>query len=542
MDYLDYKKLIGILIVSLLLLSGNVLAIKMTSEKNKVQTNKNPFQFSNLNDVYGDHDPLCNINLTINIKSIRALDKIDAVSYPDFFVKLFVNNEMKESKVWKNSRYIQNPNWSATFDVPDDKEIVNITMELWDENKVFDKKCDIGVLTKKVNLFYSLKTGHWYGDDYINPYVPVLFDKSGYGRLNGCDDNSLHDIDRDCEILFDITQTDPDGDNIPYYSEVEVYGTDPEVDNTGMDCDNDGVPIEWEHKWGHYFDYNWHTQKHSHQMIYDPFEYENHSNIDLDKDGLDNIEEYRTSQWGSDPFRKDIFLEIDRMENCYIFKNESKRLMTNSFAKQNIVLHIDDGCMNGGGDIIPFKEKTNYSDLQSFYFEYFLNNDSEYWRRGVFHYALMLNNSGIEGNAFSTSINGKKRCIDSFQISTSLVEKNHCKDYIYQCLTRGSFNKEQHKIVALAGVTMHELGHTLGLFSSNVIGVDIGPGTIDGDRYDRIKMLDRILWYILFGNYKSVMNYGYVYSDLVDYSDGSRGRYDNDDWGTIDLTFFQNEF
>jgi len=28
---------------------------------------------------------------------------------------------------------------------------------------------------------------------------------------------------------------------------------------------------------------------------------------------------------------------------------------------------------------------------------------------------------------------------------------------------------------------------------------------------------------------------------VVDYSDGSRGRNDHDDWGTIDLTLFQRE-
>ena len=49
-------------------------------------------------------------------------------------------------------------------------------------------------------------------------------------------------------------------------------------------------------------------------MEYDPFKWENHSTLDPDKDGLDNIEEFRTWQWGSDPFRQDIFIEIDQME------------------------------------------------------------------------------------------------------------------------------------------------------------------------------------------------------------------------------------
>ena len=32
------------------------------------------------------------------------------------------------------------------------------------------------------------------------------------------------------------------------------------------------------------------------------------------------------------------------------------------------------------------------------------------------------------------------------------------------------------------------------------------------------------------------MNYRYVYSDLVDYSDGSRGKNYFDDWAIIDMT------
>ena len=34
------------------------------------------------------------------------------------------------------------------------------------------------------------------------------------------------------------------------------------------------------------------------------------------------------------------------------------------------------------------------------------------------------------------------------------------------------------------------------------------------------------------------MNYRYVYSGLTDYSDGSHGKNDYDDWANIDLTYF----
>jgi hypothetical protein len=85
---------------------------------------------------------------------------------------------------------------------------------------------------------------------------------------------------------------------------------------------------------------------------------------------------------------------------------------------------------------------------------------------------------------------------------------------------------------------MHELGHTLGWFSSNVPGVDIGPLNIDGDRSDRTTILDYLIWRFFYKNYRSVMNYGYVYN-MIGYSDGSHGRNDNDDWVLMSLTFFQ---
>ena len=60
-----------------------------------------------------------------------------------------------------------------------------------------------------------------------------------------------------------------------------------------QDYDFDDVPIEWEHKWG-----------------FNPLIWEDHENYDPDGDSLTNIEEYLTRDFGSDPFRKDIFIEL----------------------------------------------------------------------------------------------------------------------------------------------------------------------------------------------------------------------------------------
>ena len=74
---------------------------------------------------------------------------------------------------------------------------------------------------------------------------------------------------------------------------------------------------------------------------------------------------------------------------------------------------------------------------------------------------------------------------------------------------------------------MHELGHTLGIFGNRPPGCDDQGG----------KYPWQLGWW-LNRPYKSCMNYGYTYY-LVDYSDGSRGKRDFDDWHNIDLQHFE---
>jgi len=74
---------------------------------------------------------------------------------------------------------------------------------------------------------------------------------------------------------------------------------------------------------------------------------------------------------------------------------------------------------------------------------------------------------------------------------------------------------------------MHEMGHNFGRRWGNPFGCDA--------------QLSKKPWsigYWIFGQYKSIMNYRYTYS-IFDYSDGSHGRRDSDDWEAIDLTYFE---
>lgn len=483
-------------------------------------------------------DPLVDVAVTFELKQIRSLekrdiskkiiDKIDKFSDPDFFVKVIINNHEFVSPVWKNTKVVSNPEWSVTLNVPNEEEFVDIKIQLWDWNPGVNKICDIsgdseGYLDSfDIELIYSIKTGHWWGDDFAY-WEPAMFDPSGYGRLNGCDDNSIYENDRDCELWFSIYQNDFDGDGIPYWTEVNIYGTDPEVDNRGEDVDNDSVPIEWEHTWGHYYNDWWDE----HYWKYDPFKYDDHSHTDLDRDGLDNVEEYLTSQWDSDPFRKDIFLELDQMEIGPNDEGARVPEMTNelliiSFSKQNIVLHIDDN-----GEKIPFDESTSDEELDSLYFNYFLDGDPNNWKRGIYHYGLVIYHSErYPGFVFGTTVGENNFLLDSFQMSTLYHEVYPMKFPLLNSFRRNGLNLEYQRAIVYASAMMHETGHVLGIFRGNTPGCD-----------NLNSVFPRKDWW-KFHNYRSCMNYHYTYS-MVDYSDGSRGKNDFDDWNRIDLTFFQ---
>jgi len=492
-----------------------------------------------------DLDPTTDLWVTVEIQQIRAFERltrvtntienIDLLSKPDLYVKVFINGEEFKSPVWHNTRYVYQQPWKASLNVPDDEEWVNITIQVWDWNLGLDTLCDIsrqyygvGKDLKELTLQYSLKDGHWTGDDFIEQ-DPLSFDPSGYGRASGIDDGSIFDDENDCEIWFDIYQNDTDGDTIPYYTEVNYFGTDPTHDDSGFDPDNDSVPIEWEYRFGHAFGYNWHSDEYYSYWFYDPFEFEDHMNLDPDEDGLTNYEEYLVWGWGSDPFRQDLFIEMDYMEtspdgiSCRL-SERSKELLRTSFNRRNIVLHLDDGylvdCIGpkpvvSDCDEIPFDDLISRNPgFQDLYQQYFIHYDEDNWKQGVFHYGPVVYAADYQGFAWYSGV-GSVIC---FQISAGMLDEMKVKPHT-----------QYRRDVVYASAYMHELGHTLGIFHGNTAGCDDQQGRYPWE----------INWW-RWGSYISTMNYRYTYR-IVDYSDGSRGVNDFNDWDLIDLTYFSRE-
>ena len=278
-------------------------------------------------------------------------------------------------------------------------------------------------------------------------------------------------------------------------TEINGYG-DERIELPGFDTDNDGVPDWWEAEWG-----------------YSTLIFDDHANIDEDEDALNNFEECYTYEYGSNPYKKDVFLEIDWIETTRISGVENRpdeekiNEMKERFAENSINLHVDVGQL-GGGEEIPYKPRFNYDGLIDIYWDYFLHNDLKNPRKNIFHYALVCDEGASAGFEFM----GWAHC-NALSISSEILKLVY-PDYSYQRLI-------------ILGI-MHELGHTFGLFSDDYGGND-----------NRAAVFPYYKDYWFYKDYKSVMNYRY-FLEILDYSNGDNGFNDFDDWNNLDYDFFKN--
>lgn len=395
---------------------------------------------------------------------------------------------------------------TMTFDVDEEREYSDITISIIEEQPKGLGFQTEEIEKEKIKLRYDYRTGRWTGDDYFR-------DKDGIG----------HYLGENYEIWFNIYQEDYDHDGIPYWTEKNVLGTDPTVDDSKLDPDGDGIPTSWEWKYG-----------------YDPFTYNDHKNLDPDIDGIENIEEYKMRKYFANPFQPDIYIETDGMKKKnffdlpHVFYEESQQMIIERFAQHGINVYIDDGWRdsppNGGGEMLPYTKNMDDvlgKQMLAFYMHNFPDE-----RKGIFRYVVIGDRE--DGGGFITPVIYNR--FDTIYVSNSWKSVK----------TRFAFTPRVIRVM-LAKAVMHELGHSIGLMPVTFPGIDI-MNRRAGDRYPSMSD-EEYNGYV--ENYYSIMNYQYIYNKpyffskgthtyLFDYSDGSNGPpYDQNDWEHIYLPTFQ---
>ena len=390
---------------------------------------------------------------------------------------------------------------SMSFYIESEQETSEVTISIVEKvttGIIFKKTAD--VVKETIHVVYDYRTARWTGDDEFG-------DTDGLGHFLG----------DTYEVWFNIYQGDYDHDYIPYWTEVNVLGTDPTIDDSELDPDEDGIDSSWEWRWG-----------------YDPFTWDDHKNLDPDIDGIENIEEYQMAKWFADPFQPDIYIETDGMEKRWFFDVphefpiESQQMIIERFALHGINVYIDDGWpdgpINGGGEM--FAPHANMDDVSPKQLLRFYRHNFADERKGIFRYTVI----GIQSDASSGFI-----CPTEYNHMDCILLGTSWKNTL---LTRTAFTPRAFRFV-VACAALHELGHSLGLVPTTFPGNDIQPRSW-GDRYPNMPDED---YEGYLDEYESVMNYVYIYNKkLFDYSDGSNDpHYDQNDWDHIYIPTFQTD-
>ena len=95
-------KIVLLTLVVLFMLSTNTYAAV-----SKISKTQESFETNTSSEVIDDYDPLVNLSVSVNIKEIRAYDKIDKTTEPDFYLKVFINDEVHKSPVYKNQKIVK---------------------------------------------------------------------------------------------------------------------------------------------------------------------------------------------------------------------------------------------------------------------------------------------------------------------------------------------------------------------------------------------------------------------------------------------------
>ncbi len=490
--------LLSLAILAILIISSTFIYIQFTK---KEKYEEKPEDIKKIDDRI---NPLTNQGLILEVLRIRhrgLLEKILKIGNswkqkPSFY---FISNIDDTEYVSKDveaagaeSEILFNT-WDTIVqenkimeDTPEeqDKSIVKLSIVERISSGLLGRKSQ-DITRDEITVTYDYRTGRWTGDD-------SFMDDDGYG----------HYLGETFEVWFNIYQTDYDGDEIPYWIEVNVLDTNPTIDDRKKDPDNDGIPTSWEWRWG-----------------YDPFTFDDHQHLDPDVDGIENLEEYQIKKYFADPYQRDIYIEIDGMERGgifdppHIFYEECEQILIERYAQNGINVYIDngwpDGPVNGGGELLTHVETISQDSgmILQFYKHHFADE-----RKGIFRYMLVGHNTGF----CHPSVSNK---YDTVAIDSSLNK----------LIRRKAFTDRTQRIV-LTAAAMHELGHSQGLGSWSFAGID-----------NRTLYSNKKVFLEKWGGYESVMNYNYIFDkNLLDYSNGDDGSpYDQDDWSLLYLPTFQ---
>lgn len=218
-----------------------------------------------------------------------------------------------------------------------------------------------------------------------------------------------------------------------------------------------------------------------------------------------------------DPTSKDLYVEMDWMYDPIEdrpFKPKGIQLekIEDAFDAKGIKFHADTGQFGGGNELQSYENflymgdsptTADFTDFKLGYDSHPANFNTD--REGVWHY--MISGYGFAEDPTSSGI-AEVGGSESF-ISSGLIEDT----FTYADLDE-----------ALAGTMIHEIGHNLCL-SDALVYVDqpsgCAHGGVDSDS----------VAYVL---YDSAMNYRYQF-ETIDYSDGSHGLNDHDDWSAVKL-------
>lgn len=285
-----------------------------------------------------DIDPIEDIEVTIRIKEILARDPLDKYKLnpeADFYMWISCDKitstswggtsiESSEIKVTfaSNTNHITSTK-DVTFNVPDNLAWHTFTMHLFDSDdsdvnsllqslKSDDETCDISKSASGnggIELFYSITEARLMsGGDYLG-------DIDGLGHADGTADGSQNTESLDCEIWFDVLQTDYDDDYMTYYQEVDLYNTDATWWDSDGDMLSDREALFMDDTDG------------DGQPDFDPNRDSDYVFGDFDGDGLNNRWEINfpiTVAVGTDPTKEDTDgddLRDDRDKNPITYTN-----------------------------------------------------------------------------------------------------------------------------------------------------------------------------------------------------------------------------